>query len=85
MPGGKPQISPTADLKAHLEALLLRHARGLDARSSPAAFEQSMKRFREEKRFREDMRRLIAKFGQAAVDAALDGMPKEPWPSVSLH
>ena len=32
---------------------------------------------------RKGMRVLIAEFGQAAVDAALDDMPE--WPSVSLH
>ena len=67
------------DLTAQLEALLLRHARAHDPRSDHAAFEQSMERFRK------DMRRLIAEFGHAAVDAALDDMPDEAWPSVSLH
>ena len=72
-------MSPMDDLTAQLEALLLRHARWLDARSDPGAFEQSMERFRK------DMRVLIAEFGQAAVDAALDDMPDEAWPSLSLH
>jgi hypothetical protein len=67
------------DLSAQLEALLLRHAQAHDAGSDPAAFEKSMQRFRK------DMRRLIAEFGQGAVNAALDAMPDEVWPSVSLH
>jgi hypothetical protein len=67
------------DLTAQLEALLLRHARAHDPRTDPAVFEQSMKQFRK------GMRVLIAEFGQAAVDAALDDMPDESWPSVSLH
>jgi hypothetical protein len=71
-------MSPMDDLTAQLEALLLRHARWVD-HSGPAAFERSLGQFRK------DMRRLIAEFGEAAVDAALDGMPDEPWPSVSLH
>jgi hypothetical protein len=36
-------------------------------------------------RFRKDMRRLIAEFGEAAVNAVLDDMPDEAWPSVSVH
>jgi hypothetical protein len=71
-------MSPMAELTAQLEAILLRRARACDPRADPAAFEQSMKDFHK------DMRRLIAEFGQAAVDVALDGMP-EPPPSVSLH
>jgi hypothetical protein len=67
------------DQKVHRhEALFLRHARGVDC-SGPAAFERSLEHFRK------DMRRLIAEFGQAAVDGALDDMPDESWPSVSLH
>ena len=65
------------DLAAQLEALMVRHARA--QRSDPSTFEQSMKQFRK------DVRRLAAEFGQAAVDAALDDMPEEPWPSVALH
>jgi len=67
------------DLAAQLEALLLRHARAHDSHSDHADFQQSMKLFRK------DMRRLIAEYGQAAVDAGLDDMPDEPWPSVALH
>jgi hypothetical protein len=72
------QMSPMDDLTAQLEALLLRHARWVD-HSGPAAFERSLEQFRM------DMRRLIAEFGHATVDAALDDMPDEPWPSASLH
>jgi len=67
------------DLTAQLEALLFRHARWLDPGSDPASYEQSVEQFRKE------MKVLIATFGQAAVDAALDEMPEESWPSVSLH
>jgi hypothetical protein len=74
-----PTISPMDDLTAQLEALLLRHAQAHEPWSDPAAFEQSMERFRK------DMRRLIAEFGEAAVNAVLDDMPDEAWPSVSVH
>jgi hypothetical protein len=37
------------------------------------------------KRFRKSMRVLIAEFGHAAVDAALDEMPDEAWPSILFH
>ena len=67
------------DLTAQLEALLLRHARAHDPRTDPSVSEQSMKQFHK------DMRVLIAEFGQAAVDAALDDIPEKSWPSVSLH
>ena len=65
------------DLTAQLEALFLRQAHA--TRTDPLTFEQSMKQFRK------DMRMLIAEFGQAAVDAALEDIPDEPLPSVSLH
>jgi hypothetical protein len=54
---------------------------GIDpmARRDPATFDQSIELFRK------DMRRLIAEFGQAAVDAALDEIPDGSWPSTSLH
>jgi hypothetical protein len=64
------------ELTAQLEALLLRHARWADA---PDDFEDSIARLRQ------DMRRLIAEFGEAAVVAALDGIPDDAWPSVALH
>lgn len=36
--------------------------------------------------FRTELRFLIAQYGRAAVDAAIDGIPAgEAWPSVSLH
>jgi len=65
------------NLAAQLEALLVHHARA--QRSDPAVFEQSIELFRK------GVRRLVAEFGYAAVDAALDDMPDEPWPSVALH
>jgi hypothetical protein len=67
------------DLTAQLEAVLLRHARAHDPRIDPAVFEQSMKQLHK------DMRVLVAEFGQAAVDAALNDIPEKSWPSASLH
>jgi hypothetical protein len=35
--------------------------------------------------FRQDMRCVLAKYGQAAVDKAIAEMRDEAWPSVALH
>jgi hypothetical protein len=35
--------------------------------------------------FRRDLGELIAEYGHAAVDRAIDELPDGPWPSVSLH
>jgi hypothetical protein len=35
--------------------------------------------------FRKDIDQLIAEFGQAAVNAALDKLPDGTWPSVAMH
>ena len=31
------------------------------------------------------MDQVIAEYGPAAVDAAVDKIPKEAWPSVAIH
>jgi hypothetical protein len=35
--------------------------------------------------FRHDMKLLIAEYGEAAVNAAMDALPDDPLPSFSLH
>jgi hypothetical protein len=67
------------DLTARLEALFRRHAASIDPHQGVAAFDRLSQQLRKE------IDLVIAEFGQAAVDAALDDMPDEPWPSVSLH
>jgi hypothetical protein len=66
------------DLTARIDALFRRYAVDLD-----------MRRFDEiqlAKQFRMNMDLLIAKYGQPAIDAALDEVPiGEVWPSTSLH
>ena len=66
------------DLTARIDALFRRYAADLDRR-----------RFDDiqlAKQFRMNMDLLIAKYGQPAIDAALDEVPTgEVWPSVSLH
>jgi hypothetical protein len=32
-----------------------------------------------------DLQLLVTEYGAQAIGAALDKMPNEPWPSVSLH
>jgi hypothetical protein len=66
------------DLTDRLEALLRRYAADCDAQPPIAALD----RLRED--FHWELELLIVKYGQAAVDKAIDAMP-ETWPSVSLH
>jgi hypothetical protein len=36
-------------------------------------------------RFREELGLLVAEYGHAAVDKAIDELPDGPWPSALLH
>jgi len=62
-------------LTARLEALLRLYAVADDRIDDARLAEQ----------FRKDLALLVAEYGPKTVDAALDGMPDEAWPSVSLH
>jgi hypothetical protein len=63
------------DLNARLEALLRLYAATSDQGDGARSSEQ----------FRRDLALLVADYGHAAVDKALDEMPDEAWPSVDLH
>jgi hypothetical protein len=66
------------DLTAQIEALFRRYAADLDKRQ----FDETQLA----KQFRMNMDLLIAKYGQPAIDAALDEVPiGEVWPSASMH
>jgi hypothetical protein len=65
------------DLTARLEALFRRYAEAIDQGQDEAA------QLADE--FRKCLRLLVAEFGQPAIDAALDGLPRASSPSVSLH
>jgi hypothetical protein len=65
------------ELSARLESLFRRYAAALD--------EYPDDRVLVTKQFFEEARLLLARYGQPAIDAALDGAPGEVWPSVSLH
>jgi hypothetical protein len=68
-----------SDLTDRLDVLLRRYA--ADFESQPPGTD--LDRLGEE--FRRGIDVLIAEYGQAAVDKAIDAVPDEPWPSVSLH
>jgi hypothetical protein len=70
---------PMTDLIAHLEALVRRYAAECDLQPPSAGLDGLGEDFCEE------VDLLIAKYGQAAVDKAIDAMPDAAWPSVSLH
>ena len=65
------------DLTARLEALLRLYAAADDWGQRGGA--------RWAEQFRKDLALLVAKYGFKAVDTALEKLPDEPWPSVSLH
>jgi hypothetical protein len=65
------------DLTGQLEALLRLYAAAFDRNDGDDG--------RAREQFRRDLELLIARYGRAAVDAALDKLPDEAWPSVSLH
>jgi hypothetical protein len=64
-----------SDLTARLEALLRLYAAADDRIDNARLADQ----------FRKDLALLIAEYGPKTDDAALDGMPDQAWPSVSLH
>jgi hypothetical protein len=65
------------DLIARLESLLHRYATDLDQGHGDGA--------KLAQRFRKALKLLVAEYGLRAVDAALDEMPDEPGPSITLH
>ena len=67
------------ELTGRLEILFRQYAASYDRRHGIAV----LGRF--SKQFRKDMNQVIAEYGEAAVDRALDAMPNEAWPSVALH
>jgi hypothetical protein len=67
------------DLTANLDALVSRYAAEWDSEPPTAELDHLSEEFSRE------MDLLIAQYGQAAVDRAIDAMADAPWPSVSLH
>ena len=70
---------PMSDLTADLEALVRRYAAACDLLPPRATLDRLGEAFRRE------MDLLVAEYGQAAVDKAVDALPAVRWPSVSLH
>jgi hypothetical protein len=66
-----------SDLAARLEALLRLY--------SAASERGELGDSKLGKQFRKDLQLLVSEHGADAVDAALEHMPDEQWPSVSLH
>jgi hypothetical protein len=64
------------DLTGRLEALLRLYA---------AADDRGQGSARMTEQFQKDLQLLVAKYGPGVVDAVLDKLPDEAWPSVSLH
>jgi hypothetical protein len=64
------------DLTARLEALLRLYAAAADRGPGSALLTEQ---------FQKDLQLLVAKYGPGVVDAALEKLPDEAWPSVSLH
>jgi hypothetical protein len=77
----QPQIEGHMDeLTGRLEVLFRRYAAAFESRSGLIALDEKMG-----EQFRDDMTVLIAQFGQAAVDMALEAMPNDASPSFSMH
>jgi hypothetical protein len=68
-----------SDLTADLDALVRRYAAEWDSGPPRADLDRLGADFRGE------MDLLIAKYGRASVDEAIDAMVDPRWPSVSLH
>ena len=68
-----------SDLTADFEALVRRYAAACDLLPPRAALNRLGEAFRRQ------MDLLVAEYGQAAVDKAIDALPAVRWPSVSLH
>ena len=78
MDAGTP-AGPMDELIARLEVLFRSYAAGLDSRARLLPLDEIVKRFRAE------ISALVAEYGHTAVDAALDAIPRDGWPSVALH
>jgi hypothetical protein len=66
------------DLVAKIEAVFRRYAAGLNQSQADGV--------QLAKKFRKDMDSLIARYGNAVINAALDELPiGEVWPSAGLH
>jgi hypothetical protein len=65
------------DLTARLEALLRLYSAARDQGQGDGV--------RLAEQFRKDLQLLVNEYGPKAVDEALDKIPDEVWPSVSLH
>jgi hypothetical protein len=65
------------DLAARLQALFRSYAVAIDLH--PETIDYLCERFREE------LGLLVAEYGHAAVDKAIDELPDGPWPSALLH
>jgi phosphate uptake regulator len=66
-----------SDLTARLRALFRSYAADIELN------QDAVDRLCEQ--FSRDLGELIAEYGHAAVDKAIDDLPDGPWPSVPLH
>ena len=71
------QTLPMDDLSARLEALLRLYSAACDQSQGDGVGLAEQ--------FRKDLQLLVTEYGPKAVDEALDKIPDEVWPSVSLH
>jgi hypothetical protein len=69
---------PIDELTARLEALLRRYL-------TEASKCKGVALDRLGEQYRRDIDQLVCKYGQAAVNAAMNAMPVAPWASVALH
>jgi hypothetical protein len=65
------------DLPARLVALFRSYAANIELN------QDSVDRLCDQ--FRRDLGELIAEYGHAAVDGAIDELPDGPWPTANLH
>jgi hypothetical protein len=65
------------DLTVRLQALMRRYA--ADSEQRPGAEDQL------EENLHQELTLLIATYGKPSIDAALEAMSDDAWPSVSLH
>jgi hypothetical protein len=68
-----------SDLTASLEALFRRYTAAIELQPDGASVDRLCEQFRQ------DLSELIAKYGHAAVDKAIDELRDDAWPSVGLH
>jgi hypothetical protein len=67
------------DLTARLQALFRRYSAAIELHPDRASIDHLCEQFHQ------DLGGLIAEYGHAAVDEAIDEIPSEVWPSVGLH